>query len=554
MFRLLPIPFFLLCLQTVVGQCDLIDLQIAAAQDGFCQSGSTDLSSQLTSDANPTLLQTGQSAPDFQQNFTLNFPTASNGCVYVLRISGSYTVWDDIPDYLDACYRYDPVADTVIQQGNPNGLSIPPPDSIAPAAYNSQHEYLFYYTGDGTARTVEFSDSAPANNAGQMTFEWLVLPCLSYAWTFDGNPAGTSPDLAVNLPVPGSYVAELTVSDDFNNCQLTQNQTLTVHPNPELQTVTDNACAGQPDGSAFATASNGTSPYTYVWSDGATGAQRTTLPAGPGAVTVTDANGCVDSVLFVVNEFPPIAPNLVITDETCAGQRDGQVVVSNNPGDWTLRLDGQPLVTDTAAFLAPGPHTLDIEDANGCAFDSVLLIGPGTPLFTTGDSIISINAGETLTLQPPVIGAAVLAWTATDTLDLSDPGQAVLQPLRDGVVEVTATNADGCAETFTFQIEVVQQLGFFVPDAFSPNQDGQNDVLEVFAGASVRRVNSFQIFDRWGNQLQLLSDFDPRDQPVVWNGVFNGQELDTGPYVWISEVEFADGSKQWKSSTVVLLR
>ena len=537
----------------VTAQCDLSTLQIITQQDDFCGSGDAILTTNLVADTSLTTLQTETSSPDFQQNFAFDLPSANNGCVYALRISGSYTVWGDIPDYLDARYRFDPSDNSPLEQQAPNGLTLPPPDSIAPAGYNPQHEYLFYYTGDGTTRTVEFEDNAPSDNAGQMTFEWLAVPCITYAWTLNDNPVGTLSTLNVPLPTPANYLAELTVTDNFNDCALTQSQLLTVYDEPSVQVTTDNACAGQLDGAAFATGTNGTTPYFFTWSDGATGAQRTTLPAGAGSVLLVDANGCLDTVSYLIEAFPPLAPILELQDESCAGQRDGRITLMNNPGDWSLRLDGQALFSDTVFFLPPGPHLLSIEDANGCTLDSLIEIGAGVPLLVATDSVLNIRAGELLTLVPPVAAGATFVWTSTDSLDLSDPARATLRPTRDAVVQVTITPASGCAETFTYQILVREQLDFFVPDAFSPNGDGQNDVLQLFAGASVRRVLRFAIYDRWGSQLLSSTDFEPHER-VVWDGTVGGQPLDSGPYVWMCEVEYVDGSIQWKSNTVLILR
>ena len=74
----------------------------------------------------------------------------------------------------------------------------------------------------------------------------------------------------------------------------------------------------------------------------------------------------------------------------------------------------------------------------------------------------------------------------------------------------------------------------YVPNAFSPNNDGVNDELQIFWGCDFNyRVKRFQVFNRWGNLV--FSSHDTND--IRWNGQINGQTLPIGVYVWFLEYE-----------------
>ena len=94
----------------------------------------------------------------------------------------------------------------------------------------------------------------------------------------------------------------------------------------------------------------------------------------------------------------------------------------------------------------------------------------------------------------------------------------------------------------------------FVPNAFSPNGDGMNDLLFIQAGPGIASIKSWQIFDRQGNLLFERHHFAPNDPQFAWNGKANNQPLNTGTLVWMTEVSFVDGTHAIFSGDVTLIR
>jgi gliding motility-associated-like protein len=129
-----------------------------------------------------------------------------------------------------------------------------------------------------------------------------------------------------------------------------------------------------------------------------------------------------------------------------------------------------------------------------------------------------------------------------------------LLPVNDLRVEATATDLKGCKAYRSSLIKVDKQYDVFVPNAFSPDGDGFNDLFEMHCGKSVKKCSSFRIFDRWGTQIYEANNFAPNDHNVFWDGQFRGKLMEVGVFVWLAEVEFLDGHLDVLKGDVTLVR
>jgi gliding motility-associated-like protein len=101
---------------------------------------------------------------------------------------------------------------------------------------------------------------------------------------------------------------------------------------------------------------------------------------------------------------------------------------------------------------------------------------------------------------------------------------------------------------------VEKRRRIFLPDAFSPNGDGNNDTFTVFADQEVAIVNHLRIFNRWGGMVFERTDFAPNNPALGWDGLLDGQPLNTAVFVYSLAVTYRDGRTEWLTGEMVLMR
>ena len=116
------------------------------------------------------------------------------------------------------------------------------------------------------------------------------------------------------------------------------------------------------------------------------------------------------------------------------------------------------------------------------------------------------------------------------------------------------TTADGCAARDTLLVTVVEKSAVYLPTAFSPNGDNNNDRWVVYAGNQVAFVERVQIYDRWGNQVFERQNFPPNDPDQGWDGLFEGRPVNSAVFSCLVEVMLKNGQRRVFSTEIVLMR
>jgi gliding motility-associated-like protein len=287
-------------------------------------------------------------------------------------------------------------------------------------------------------------------------------------------------------------------------------------------------------------------------------------PAGVEVIAGGSYTGC-DSTVFVTLTFEGTLTALVdLVSPACKNGSDGSVTINNITGGtppYVVAVDGAnsmpvtgfPLIIND---LEAGFHQLTLQDADGnLTIQEIFIPDPPELLLELGDDL-TVSLGESITLSANAsFVVTAWEWSPPDFLDCTDCGQPTVQtPGRDVTYTLTAANAQGCTVTDKVTVFVDKVRKVFVPNAFSPDGDGFNDHLTVFAGPQVATIKSFQLFDRWGNHLYEYNNMTPNDVANGWDGTYRGKKMDVGVYVWFAEVEFVDGEVQIFKGDVTLVR
>ncbi|MEL6635568.1 MAG: gliding motility-associated C-terminal domain-containing protein [Bacteroidota bacterium] len=318
------------------------------------------------------------------------------------------------------------------------------------------------------------------------------------------------------------------------------------------------------DGSASSQGSD----FAYQWTGpgllGAGMALRAEVDqAGQYWFTVTDStNGCTstDSVLVALGNLGPQDLFIDLVEPTCFGDRDGALLIDSvvgGLGPYLYGLEGEALVSwPTFDRLPVGTYRLTIQDSEGCELDTLVELAGAGPIGVQLGPDTTIQLGQSVELlgqvqsdRPFEFRWAENPWLLCDSC-LAQP----IAPTRTVTVELEVEDEAGCRALDRQTIYVAEGSLIYVPSAFSPDGDGQNDWLEIFTSSGVQRINRFLIFNRWGAVVHEARDFLPGDPRGNWDGSFRGEPLNPAVFVYMAEVELLGGETRIFDGSITLVR
>lgn len=376
-----------------------------------------------------------------------------------------------------------------------------------------------------------------------------------YSWTVIGGTftADTNPNSnEVFVDWGNSTSGQIFYQESnalINDCDGTSEVTNVIIYNPISSTPTiDNVLCNGESNAIINLSITGGKPgnYTVSWDNGMTGSQISGLPIGDYVATITDEIGCQTVETYTVTQ-----PDVLMVDNSLTQTNDvrcfqefngtaelfvaGGTTFAN--GDyiynWTSpngfsRSTNTGLVTDFPA----GSYEVEIRDANGCETSTSFVIGQPTLLEEDIQTLIN----EPICPQASDGTAFIDAKGGTPDYQFfwsnaSSTDDANAANLSKGSYTVTIVDANGCTDAFS--IDVTERFPrIFIPNAFSPNGDGENDEFKPVADCSI--TFSMQIYNKWGSVV-----FSTEDVDQGWNGTFQGELAPDGKY---SYVVFYSGS------------
>jgi gliding motility-associated-like protein len=198
-------------------------------------------------------------------------------------------------------------------------------------------------------------------------------------------------------------------------------------------------------------------------------------------------------------------------------------------------------------------YTVGVTDTVGCpkpSFkDVVITVIPPVPAFAGNDTAVVL--GQPLQLQ--ATGAEIYKWSPGSYLnsaDIADPVATFISEVNDGITySVKVSTREGCFAYDTVNIKVFRTApDIFVADAFTPNNDGLNDVFRAIP-VGIKQFDYIKIFNRWG-QLMFTSNTSEKG----WDGTFKGKEQASDTFVWMARGTDYLGRVIEKKGTLLLIR
>ncbi|WP_118973281.1 gliding motility-associated C-terminal domain-containing protein [Taibaiella koreensis] len=297
-------------------------------------------------------------------------------------------------------------------------------------------------------------------------------------------------------------------------------------------------------------------PYSpfYHWDNGDTGRSRRITASGTYIVRYM-ADACTDKIdsIHVRWEHLPVvawdsagctAPR---TAKAYGMAQDSTLVTYTWSDAAGIFQTGQSRNGDTVSGLLPGNYSVHLRTASGCDTTVAFTIQAyPEPVVTVAPSAARLRYGDSLQLS--ATGALFYAWWPSGTVSNDTSAQPYVRPLAPVVYTVMGLNEYGCRDTATANIDIDYGMPQLIPNAFSPNGDGRNDIFKI-EGITYQKLVSFRIFNRWGQQV-----FETSDPGRGWDGSMKGRPCNTDTYYYVVSLGYPDGALKTFKGDLVLVR
>jgi gliding motility-associated-like protein len=383
-------------------------------------------------------------------------------------------------------------------------------------------------------------------------------PGVSYAWV---GPGGFSS--AVQAPVVAlAGIYQLTVTGP-NGCRSTAvAEVVTDQLAPFVSTNNSFISCSLPQALIQANTAAVGANFRWEGPGGFLSNLRNIAVTMPGQylLTLTGANGCTaTSVAFITADTASPVIRLNAGSLTC-GDTFATIRAIVTPSGSAISWSGPqgiPAPVAEIEVFTPGAYRLTATAPNGCTAEETAVVEatlPGWTIDLGPDTTVFEDTWVTIYLQTDIspFELADIRWEPT--FGCYDCPRQVFRAEDTTFLMVRVEDINGCVQEDGVTVLTRPRGSIYVPNVFSPDDDGVNDILRIYPGPGIQQVRLFSIYDRWGTQIFLSENYIPDEQTGVWDGRFRGERLQPAVFVWIAEVVGADGVVQRYSGDVLLKR
>ena len=343
----------------------------------------------------------------------------------------------------------------------------------------------FGYFSDFGKTVIELSNFNNLNCPGStVTVQALSESGISYTWTGPNGYISNTPNLSI-ANFGAANVGEYTVRVYGNLCNYAERTIrLDLADKPSPNFSFTQSCAGKPIDFTNISTLSNAGPVNWLWNFG---------------------------------------------DGTAVSASNSAIHTYPNAGNYEITLTATPM--SCAALAATVRKNITI---------SAAVPGITYPVILTKPS-------QSVPLQARPLGTM---YTWVPSTGLSNPFSANPVFLHNETISYTVTieSTTGCVTVDRVVVRVLRKMDFEVPTAFTPNGDGHNDLLDIFA-VGITKLSYFRVFNRWGHMV-----FETTDLTKLWNGTNGGIQQGPDTFVWTAEGIGIDGSIIRKRGQTVLIR
>jgi gliding motility-associated-like protein len=399
----------------------------------------------------------------------------------------------------------------------------------------------------------------------------LVATGQNLLW-YDGATGGTGYPVTPTVSTADTGVFDYYVSQTVNGCE-SDRALLRVTVNPKVvadfSTDKDTVCDSYPlvvtftgiapqgatydwsfDGATEVTGS-GAGPYTVIWED--KGTKTITL-------TVTNLN-CTSTLTKTVTVLETPDPNFAIQPDACVNEEVRVQAAYNQmdlPGyNWNFGdavvMEGSGYGPYTLKWTTTGQKVISMSLTNiPCPslphYDTINIHEPVAKIMNQSSTEICSSDSVLFTAQPGL--DYQYQWTPAGYFTEESNNMSMWGAIKSkGYVTLTVTDRWGCKQSDSVLVEPKSCCEVFLPNTFTPNGDGRNDVFRMVTKGN-QEISVFIIMDRWGKRV-----FESINQYEGWDGSYNGEAQDMGTYQYYLRYRCADSKEIVEmKGDVILLR
>ena len=314
-----------------------------------------------------------------------------------------------------------------------------------------------------------------------------------------------------------------------------------------------------------------TSDFDFIWSstngiieDGINEEIVTVGSVGIYYVEITDnSTGCsiVDSIEVLANEAIPTDVVIDSASPICFNINDGMIQIGEVTGGeepYTYMLNDQIITNTLIEDLSPAEYEITIQDDNGCELKRIVTIQQPNELFADMIGPDEANFEDNVILisdVDPMFIIDIINWYNSEGELLASGPDFSFILLETTTIIMEVIDSKGCTVIKTRTISLDEDFDYFLPNTFTPNQDGINDFFTIYPQDLPGKIETFLLFDRWGNKVFEATNIDYseiRQGNWGWDGKQNGVNVSQGVYVFYAKVETLGIPKELKGSVTLV--
>ncbi|MBN8859454.1 MAG: PKD domain-containing protein [Sphingobacteriales bacterium] len=439
---------------------------------------------------------------------------------------------------------------------------------------SASHQVNVYNPNSETS--IDYNVPPFACNELPVEFTIKTPPGTTFQFIYNDGTADSSGQTVLNhtYSYPNNYRPSVVLTD-VQDCQVTVNGTKIIAikgPVPAFNTDTRAFCdSGTVFLTNFTIALPTDTVVSQVWDfgDGHTSTDKQPPPHGfttPDSyiitLTATTQSTCVQTFRDTVRVFRTPVPVISASDLTCANrmtdfkgtlqQPDTAITWSWNFGDGRTSAEQN----NTIAYDKAATYLVSLTAANklGCKNTDTFSVNVAPlPVITFENPVIPVGGSTPI----PVYysgGITGYNWSPPDGLSCADCPVPTATPVKTTIYTVNVTDSNTCTASARITVEVrCQAENYFVPNTFSPNGDGANDIFYP-RGSGVASVQSMRIYNRWGQMIFSRRNFTANDPSKGWDGRIGSSPALPDVYVYVVEFVCENSQVVTLKGNVTLIR